>query len=691
MPPFNLKSPAVLPLLLSTLLSPVLAQAGAYEMRTPLPQLIVAPSSGTTGNGATTGTPTSGTGSTTDSTSNTPSPTPVAVVSVSESSQNLGEVNLGNTGSGGLLTISNTGNAVLTFSNALSTTGAGFAVGTNCSGTLAPGASCVATVSFTPTEVGTFTGTLVIPTSVGTQSVALTGTGVGAVLSTSASNLTFGDVNVGDTTQVLAVQLNNTGNLATSVSGVSLTGTNANLFSAATTCGGALSSNASCLANVTFAPVTPGSAGATLNFNATDATKAVTLTGTGKGLTAGGTLIATAATGSFTLTTAPTTTLTNPASVALMSGGATVASSTSLSWDSASKTLSVGLGPVPTAGAYNATVLNASGKVIAATPVSVFNSTASLAVASGSSANYGAVVIGASAPESFTFTNTGDVPLTGITPSVLNNSAAKVTANTCGTSLAAGSTCTITVTYTPTVLETLSATLQVASSATNSPATVSLTGSSSPTPDPYIANVSLLLHMDGADNSTTFTDVKGGYINVVGAKITASSPKFGTGAGNLNTGFVTAPSSGAVFGTADFTIESWIKLASATSGQQLFDARPQTTNGPYLTLGASNGTLVATKNGTNFLSSNRAVPADGAWHHWAYVRSAGVGTFYIDGVAAGTTADTQSYSAGNLTVGWNAFIGANFNNAYLDDYRVTKGVARYNGNFTVPTMAFPNQ
>jgi len=79
-----------------------------------------------------------------------------------------------------------------------------------------------------------------------------------------------------------------------------------------------------------------------------------------------------------------------------------------------------------------------------------------------------------SAAQSVTVTNSGSATLTfsGITASP----SSFVQTNNCGTSLAAGGSCTINVTFTPTAAGTVSGTLTITDNASNSPQTVTLSG-----------------------------------------------------------------------------------------------------------------------------------------------------------------------------------------------------------------------
>jgi len=78
------------------------------------------------------------------------------------------------------------------------------------------------------------------------------------------------------------------------------------------------------------------------------------------------------------------------------------------------------------------------------------------------------------------------------------------------------------------------------------------------------------------------------------------------------------------------------------------------------------------------------------WHHVAVVRNSGTWTLYIDGTSQGTSTSYGSTDFAD-TVDW--WIGERPNglydfNGYMQDIRITNGLARYTGNFTPPTAEF---
>jgi len=217
---------------------------------------------------------------------------------------------------------------------------------------------------------------------------------------------------------------------------------------------------------------------------------------------------------------------------------------------------------------------------------------------------------------------------------------------------------------------------------------------SAPT-DPDFASVSLLLHMDGSNGSTTFTDSSsnGFAVSVFGdAQITTTDPKFGTGALTLdgNGDYLTLPANAAFqFGTGDFTVEFFVYRTSTALDQGIFTfGAANALSGLFaamdnanLEVGVLGGDPPQISGGTLSLNT---------WHHVAITRSGTNLRAFIDGVQFGSTVTNST----NLTDD-QLKIGYSFNTTFvmtgkLDEFRVTKGVARYTANFTPPTAPFPD-
>jgi hypothetical protein len=159
-----------------------------------------------------------------------------------------------------------------------------FAETNNCGTSLAAGASCALSVTFSPQTVAALTGTLSVTSSSGNLSINLSGTGLGVpVANLSSSALTFGNQPAGIASASNTITLNNTGTAALSNVAVSLSGTNASDFAETTTCGSSVAIGGSCTVSVVFTPGAVGSRAATLSIadTASNSPQAIAISGTG--------------------------------------------------------------------------------------------------------------------------------------------------------------------------------------------------------------------------------------------------------------------------------------------------------------------------------------------------------------------------------------------------------------------------
>ena len=223
-----------------------------------------------------------------------------------------------------------------------------------------------------------------------------------------------------------------------------------------------------------------------------------------------------------------------------------------------------------------------------------------------------------------------------------------------------------------------------------------ITGSEKTPVDPVFNNVSLLLHGDGANGSTTITDnsLTPKTVTAFGnAQISTAQSKFG-GASILFDGTVgyldVGSNSEFGYGLSDFTIETWVYRNVSSSLQIITDQRAGVVTQLVPTLYINATSLFNYANGGNRIAGG-VVPAS-QWVHIALSRSGTSTKLFINGLQGGSTyADSNNYIDSPVRVG-----GANDSssvatlNGYLDDLRITKGVARYTANFTPPTAPFPD-
>ena len=203
-----------------------------------------------------------------------------------------------------------------------------------------------------------------------------------------------------------------------------------------------------------------------------------------------------------------------------------------------------------------------------------------------------------------------------------------------------------------------------------------------------ITNTSLLCNFT---NAGIFDNTGKNNLETVGnAQIDTAVKKFGTGSLEFDgTGdYLDSPSIENVqFGTGDFTIEGWLYINSLAAAQVLFEFRAVN--------GASYGQVYITTGGvlrfylpTDYGTSNTFTTS--TWTHFAIARSAGTLKMFIGGAEGFSGSYTSAMDATRFRIGADTAGGSGFN-GYIDDLRITKGVARYTAAFTPPTAAFPNE
>ncbi|HXJ96314.1 MAG TPA: choice-of-anchor D domain-containing protein [Terriglobia bacterium] len=404
------------------------------------------------------------------------------------------------------VTLTNSGGATLSITSvSITGTNSGdFGQSNSCGTSVAAGASCIINVTFTPLALGIRTASVSIADNAtgSPQTVALTGT-TGPVLSLSPSTgLTFPQTNVGSTSSAQTVTLTNTGNSTLTLTSIALTGANNADFSYTSTCGsGSLQPTGSCSLMVTFKPTTTGirSASITITDNAPGSPQTVSLSGTGT-TTPGAR--ASLSPGSLTFTSqevgstssSQIVTLTNNGSGTLSITSVTVTSSNFGQTTTCGTSLAVGASCTITVSFKPGVTGNLTGSVMVAdnapdSPQAIGLTGTAVAAGVGFSPSTGLVFKGqplntASAPQTLTLTNTGTAALSISSIAVIGSDASSFSqSNNCPMSsagtLAAGGTCQITVTFTPTTGGNLSADLTVADSAPGSPHSVALTGAGS--------------------------------------------------------------------------------------------------------------------------------------------------------------------------------------------------------------------
>ena len=212
---------------------------------------------------------------------------------------------------------------------------------------------------------------------------------------------------------------------------------------------------------------------------------------------------------------------------------------------------------------------------------------------------------------------------------------------------------------------------------------LALLNAASPPVDPALTLA--LLHFDGANNSTVFTDSSpfNQTVSVVTGtpKISTDMSKFGGSSLYLDgSSSIKIPNNANLnLGTGVFTIEFWFYLLSLPISEAMFLQKfgsPRQQISIYSSGELSSGFLYGTLTSTTVITT-------GAWYHVAVVRETenGVIKQYINGVHEGTINQSGSVdNAGDLTIGYRV-------TGYIDEFRIRKE-AVYTGNFTPQTAPF---
>jgi sugar lactone lactonase YvrE len=206
-----------------------------------------------------------------------PSSGDLPIVALSATSLDLGSVPVGNTSAVQSITVSNTGNGMLTVQNV--TASGDFSATTTCT-SVAPGGQCSISVTLSPAAAGQRTGQIAIASNAATSPtvVSVTGTGTAPALALSATSLDLGRVPVGNTSAVQSITVSNTGNGMLTVQNVTASGD----FSATTTCT-SVASGGQCSISVTLSPAAAGQRTGQIAIasNAATSPTVVSVTGTG--------------------------------------------------------------------------------------------------------------------------------------------------------------------------------------------------------------------------------------------------------------------------------------------------------------------------------------------------------------------------------------------------------------------------
>ena len=203
-----------------------------------------------------------------------------------------------------------------------------------------------------------------------------------------------------------------------------------------------------------------------------------------------------------------------------------------------------------------------------------------------------------------------------------------------------------------------------------------------------------LLHMDGADGGTVFTDEKGKiWSRVNNVQTVVALKKFGTASMYAgSTDYLTTPAHiDFAFGTGDFTLELWWYASSVESIGTIF-RQYQDANNLLLIQhnNAGNLSFIYKIGGVTlaYYYTGNSIVAAGQFYHLAFVRNGNTFKIFVNGVSKALTENTAI--AGKDLTQLNAVfgIGGAGASARYDEVRISKGIARFTSDFAVPTAAY---
>lgn len=217
----------------------------------------------------------------------------------------------------------------------------------------------------------------------------------------------------------------------------------------------------------------------------------------------------------------------------------------------------------------------------------------------------------------------------------------------------------------------------------------------------YDYPTSLLLHMDGTNGSTTFTDSSANALTLTAsgsAQISTTQSAFAGGSSGYfptNQSYLTAPSSALwAFGTGDFTVEFWIYITANQSSQGIVGNRQNIGSAAtWQILFYTTSNRIEFHSGAAILLQSTSTVSLNTWSHVAFCRSSGTLRAFLNGTQVGSVANSNNFSTSatlNICRDLNAYASSNGMTGYLDDLRITNGIARYTAAFTPPTAPFPS-
>lgn len=219
--------------------------------------------------------------------------------------------------------------------------------------------------------------------------------------------------------------------------------------------------------------------------------------------------------------------------------------------------------------------------------------------------------------------------------------------------------------------------------------------------DAGAANVKLLMHFEGTDDSTTgFVDQTGKTVTPAGnVKHENTQKKFGSTSGYFDGSgdYLTISDSALSVSSGDFTAEFFVYITSlaAVNGLLFWGSSSSNANRVQCDVKTDGSIAFYVEDGSaanNNLTSAAGVISTNTWYHVAIVRDGSTMRLFVNGASVATpiTQTVTVAAASTLYLGLARNSGsARYLTGYMDELRVTVGTARYTADFTAPSSAFP--
>lgn len=211
---------------------------------------------------------------------------------------------------------------------------------------------------------------------------------------------------------------------------------------------------------------------------------------------------------------------------------------------------------------------------------------------------------------------------------------------------------------------------------------------------PPLSEPSTLVLVNGENAGIIDKTARNVFESVDGVRIHALTKKYGSGSV-----FFDGTTDSLILSTTpdydfsgDFTVELWANFSTLSTNRILLDRWASGNAGGWQLYWRGTGTsLTFFVNATIIIQDASTTRiTTGTWYHIALARSGSTVRLFVDGTSVGSNTFTTSLTSTlPLNIGVQGSTNTNYFNGYMDDIRITKGVARYTTTFTPPTESLP--